>query len=228
MFDKRTLRGFVSGIIVATLAIQITFASPFKRQLEAVYNNIKVVVHGIQIDLKDPKGNKVEPFVVAGTTYLPVRAVSEALGEPVRWDSKTQTVFIGPEKTKSGNIGIVELNKIRPAFNSRPEIGHTIRDKSYVIVRTDKYSAQDSFTGSATYFLKGEFTKMKGLYVVPDDYSHGQLLIRTDGEDIPSQYIQRGSVAVPIEVNLVGVDELQITSNGFGYLINLEFEPIKK
>ena len=36
----------------------------------------------------------MEPFIYEGTTYLPVRAVSEALGKNVSWDSETKTVMV--------------------------------------------------------------------------------------------------------------------------------------
>ena len=53
------------------------------------------MVDGIPIVPKDAKGNIVEPFIYEGTTYLPVRAVGEALGKAVTWDGATKTVYIG-------------------------------------------------------------------------------------------------------------------------------------
>ena len=44
---------------------------------------------------KDVTGKVVDPFIVDGTTYLPVRAVAEALGKEVSWDSETRTVSLG-------------------------------------------------------------------------------------------------------------------------------------
>ena len=44
---------------------------------------------------KDANGNTVEPFIIDGTTYLPVRAVSNALGLNVGWDDATSTVSLG-------------------------------------------------------------------------------------------------------------------------------------
>lgn len=43
---------------------------------------------------KDTNGKVVEPFIVDGTTYLPIRAVSEALGKDVYWNGQTNTVYI--------------------------------------------------------------------------------------------------------------------------------------
>ena len=43
---------------------------------------------------RDANGNIVDPFIIEGTTYLPVRAVSEALGKDVTWNSENYSVHI--------------------------------------------------------------------------------------------------------------------------------------
>ena len=59
---------------------------------------------------KDVLGNVVHPFIIDGTTYLPVRAISEALGKNVEWEGETYSVYItNPNekkeiKTFSGEI----------------------------------------------------------------------------------------------------------------------------
>lgn len=50
---------------------------------------------------KDSSGKTVEPFAYKGTTYLPVRAVGEALNKKVDWDGKTQTVIIDNDRRLS-------------------------------------------------------------------------------------------------------------------------------
>lgn len=63
--------------------------------LQADYADIKLVVNGTPVTPKDAKGRVVEPFALHGTTYLPVRAVGEALGKEVKWDGSTHTVYVG-------------------------------------------------------------------------------------------------------------------------------------
>lgn len=65
------------------------------KTLNATFKNIKIVLNGVQIDPKDASGNIVEPFVSEGTTYLPVRAIANALGLDVKWDGETSTVYLG-------------------------------------------------------------------------------------------------------------------------------------
>ena len=64
------------------------------KTIQAVYTDIKVTLDGKQIALTDANGKTVEPFAVSGTTYLPVRAVSSALGLEVGWDGDSHTVVL--------------------------------------------------------------------------------------------------------------------------------------
>lgn len=66
-----------------------------KETIEVDYLDIKLVVNGKEVTPKDASGKVVEPFAYNGTTYLPVRAVGEALGKSVRWEGETQTVHLG-------------------------------------------------------------------------------------------------------------------------------------
>lgn len=70
-------------------------ASGFTRTIQANYVGVKLMINGVEVNPTDAAGNPVEPFISEGTTYLPVRAVAEALGEEVTWDGETKTVNIG-------------------------------------------------------------------------------------------------------------------------------------
>lgn len=63
--------------------------------IDIAYRDVKISVDGTLIDPKDAAGNPVEPFIYNGTTYLPVRAVSQALGKTVEWNAKKNTVQVG-------------------------------------------------------------------------------------------------------------------------------------
>lgn len=101
MLNKDKIKGFVLGLCVAlVISSGAVFASSLSKTVTAFYNNIKLVIDGKEITPKDANGNVVEPFIIDGTTYLPVRAVSEALGKEVDWDGTSNTVYIGekPER----------------------------------------------------------------------------------------------------------------------------------
>lgn len=108
---KQNLKGFVTGIIVSALVFSMvgtSFAKSGTIQKELEYNNISVTLDGKKLDLRDAKGNSVEPFMFDGTNYLPVRALAEALGLNVTWDGTTQTVKLssttdGEKTTNTGS-----------------------------------------------------------------------------------------------------------------------------
>ena len=92
---KHNLKSLVSGILIGTVITGgIAFAKTGFESLEAYYSNIKIYINGTEIDPKDANGNTVEPFIVDGTTYLPVRAIGEALDKEVHWDGATASVYL--------------------------------------------------------------------------------------------------------------------------------------
>lgn len=100
------LKNFIFGFVVCLLLVGLvipTVAASMSVNATLVYNNIKITFDGKQINPKDADGNTVEPFIINGTTYLPVRAVSDSLGLNVDWNSQTKTVVLStPGAAKSG------------------------------------------------------------------------------------------------------------------------------
>ena len=93
---KNTLKGYLIGVLSTVMLFGcVAYAASNTKTIEALYNNIKIYVDGVKIDPKDANGNTVEPFIYNGTTYLPVRAVGEAIGKTVTWDGATQSVYLG-------------------------------------------------------------------------------------------------------------------------------------
>ncbi len=103
---KKRLQGFVAGILIgAMLSNGIVFAKQAWETIGVYYNNIKITLNGKEIQPKDANGVYVEPFTFNGTTYLPLRAVANALGLDVNWNGKTNTVLLSNQKSESGKIG---------------------------------------------------------------------------------------------------------------------------
>ncbi len=90
--EKRLIAALCCIVILSSAAFA---ANGYKKQLEVSYRNIKLVVDGVPVIPKNANGTVVEPFIANGTTYLPVRAVGEALDKPVTWDGESSTVYIG-------------------------------------------------------------------------------------------------------------------------------------
>ena len=89
------------------------------QKLDALYRDIKIFLFGEQITPTDVNGKAVEPFIVDGTTYVPLRAIGEAFGLDVSWDSDTATIHISdleapyypqkpPEPSKTVEVSTAE------------------------------------------------------------------------------------------------------------------------
>lgn len=68
--------------------------------------DVSVELNGIAVSFKDTSGNALYPIIYDGATYLPIRAISDLMKEPVEWDGGCKTVFIGktlsnPNKSKT-------------------------------------------------------------------------------------------------------------------------------
>lgn len=62
--------------------------------------DVRVFLNGVELELRDANGNEVTPVIIDGTTYLPVRAISEALDLEVSWDEETRSVLLESEENE--------------------------------------------------------------------------------------------------------------------------------
>ncbi|WP_018750013.1 copper amine oxidase N-terminal domain-containing protein [Paenibacillus sanguinis] len=90
---------FKKAIILSTaLALTISgaaltnpvYAAKATKTIKAVYNDISIVYNGTIL----PSDAATEPFMINGTTYLPLRMVGTALDKKVSWDSANKRVVI--------------------------------------------------------------------------------------------------------------------------------------
>jgi len=85
--------GVVFTLIVSMLIIP-GIAANSARTATLNYRNIDIRLNGGSITPKDVNGNIVEPFIIDGTTYLPVRAVADAMGLYVNWYAEENRVVL--------------------------------------------------------------------------------------------------------------------------------------
>lgn len=98
---------FVLGIavclITVTMVVPAIAASITKKNAQLEYSDMKIALNGNTVTPKDANGNTVDPFVIDGTTYLPVRAIGNALGMGVDWDKNTNTVLLTSGSSNNGS-----------------------------------------------------------------------------------------------------------------------------
>lgn len=99
---KKWTLGFVSGI-TATLMFGMcvfAFAGGSWKTIDVLENDITVVVDGKRVEK--------ENFVYKDTTYLPLRAVAEAVDKQVYYDENTNTAYIGTLPDETSGIKFYE------------------------------------------------------------------------------------------------------------------------
>ena len=85
---KKEIKGFVCGVVVATIiGAGMASAAGTWESIDVLRNDINIVVNGQPVE--------VDNFLYNDTTYVPLRAVSSTLGENVDYDETTNTAYIG-------------------------------------------------------------------------------------------------------------------------------------
>jgi len=92
------IKDMITGSLITAMIIggcSTAFAKVSKMNISVNFKDIKVNVDGKELVTEK------EPFIYDGTTYLPIKAVGEAIGKQVSWDSDTNTVILGAGYSKS-------------------------------------------------------------------------------------------------------------------------------
>lgn len=95
-------KGFVSGLLMTVLVLSMCLSvSAAANRTIQVEDGIKITLNGSDMTPRDVTGKVVPVFLYEGTTYVPARAISEALGLNVSFNSATRTVVLS-NKSSTG------------------------------------------------------------------------------------------------------------------------------
>lgn len=126
MKTNKGILSFLVILLILSAAVQ-AFALGTPKLVSAYLKpDVTVKVGGQAKSFYDVNGRPVYPIIYQGTTYLPVRAVSELMGEPIEWENGNKTIYIGrtlnnPNKTiVSVTQGVYVKNGSVPA-GARPQ-----------------------------------------------------------------------------------------------------------
>ena len=92
---KSVLTLALAGAVMLGVMVGANAADTVKTITASLNYGITIKYNGDVQEMKDANGNRVYPISYEGTTYLPVRAVSNMLGIEVNWDGATNTVWLG-------------------------------------------------------------------------------------------------------------------------------------
>lgn len=93
---KKNWKAIFAGCAIAASLTGAALAAGSSRTETLHFNGISLRVNGETVQITDSTGAPTEPFIINGTTYLPVGNVAKLLGYTVQWDGATQTVILEP------------------------------------------------------------------------------------------------------------------------------------
>ena len=215
---KKIIHGAIAFLLGALVFVTSnTLAGTDTKPLDESLQSINLVVNGNPVTLKDSNGNVVEPFVVDGSTCLPIRSIAEVLGTSVDWDGSTNTVYIGH---KPGQKKLSELIDF-----SYQSTGATYLHKiSKMRMNTGDYADDCIFSSnfgflegssSADYQLNAGYKRIKGCIFLNFD-SRGRegverfIIWGDDNQIYKSADITSAFTPTEFDVDITGVNVLRI------------------
>lgn len=214
-------RNFLIGLIVGILLCGGVVTAGAAGNLTTLYNvlnnGIHIVIDGQELYPTDVNGNKVEPMIYNGTTYLPVRAVAGAFGKAVYWDGPNYTVYLG---NMNGRLSTPTV--LLKDMESINELVCTTNDL------TDNYGKR---YGSAVCNASGccdlevllgmKYSRFKGtLYIPKDETSKESVHFTVTGDGnllYTSPDMTKTSRPVSFDVNVTGYNDVKIEFSGNDY-----------
>lgn len=127
--------GLIIGVTISTFGGIVFSKSLNMKNIDVYSGNIKVVVEGNEIELKDVLNSEVEPFLYNGTTYVPIRAISEYFDKKVLWDGEDSKVYIFSQYNHEFYTPQVKDVKTDP---NRPPLKNELKELIYKDMPSEK------------------------------------------------------------------------------------------
>ena len=199
----------ISSTIVPAIAAAVT------KQITVTYDDIKVVANGMLID-ESVAGIPINPFMLGGVTYIPARAIGEALCDGITsWDADTHTLYLGPRTAPkpSGAVKLSDLNhlSIEGYINYEKEVKDNTDTFRYDCFTFYTYSDGEYLN----FYLNKQYSKIDGLFFLTFDSrsSNAEMRLKMwgDGKLLYTSDRMSGNVLpFNFNVDITGVEILKI------------------
>jgi hypothetical protein len=178
------------------------------------------IAYGVRVNLNGQDmqfADDMRPFMMDGRTFLPVRAIAEAVDMPVDFDGSTNTVFLG-----NRNQAVrTSLRQAAPFFDRSPNRNENVyfndfNSMSGVTYHNTLAFALGSHNGARTNFslhnLNGQFRTLSGTLGRVDGSSMRNVKVNFigDGRLLQSYDLNATDMPTPVNVFVEGVQQLRI------------------
>lgn len=217
MKNKHSIASFLSGVFVTLLLIGtiLPAGAVSSGKNVTVYPGVNIYVDDYKLDPKDVNGNPVEVFIYNGSTYLPVRAVSEALGKPVQWDGSTSSVYIGKHSSDKPAAWLSDMDYYDVSSSYDWQFGQEIVDN---LGNSHPHCLDDSGfyheNQYVSYKINKQYSLLTGIFFQKynnrNEQGLSKLAIYGDDQLLWSGSTGKGENPVDFSIDIYGVETLKI------------------
>jgi hypothetical protein len=194
-----------------------------QEEVKAIINHgLKMVLNGKDFAPKGADGQPMRPLTYKGSTYLPVRAIAEALSIAVDYDASSQTVYLGEKgKTPLSSEHFSHLWYCQLSFDESQLFVNGKQYRSGIL-----YTGKDGFSEMGGFVQpKGQFQKFGGVACLEDnDGTTDEVTIKIREKDQSGKVLKELNVkkgeSIAFEIDIPEIQQL--------YIQNLIYERVPK
>lgn len=194
-----------------------------KEDITAIINHeLKIKLNGQDFTAVSSTGQVLKPITYNDSTYLPVRAIAEALSIAVDYDSKTQTVYLGErDKTPLETKHFEGLWSCQLTF-----------DEGQLMINDEQYKSGILYTGKDGFYEMGgfvrpmgQFQKFGGVACMEDnDNTTEEVILKIREKDQGGKVLKEIQVkkgeSIAFEIDISGIETI--------YIQNLIYDRVPK
>lgn len=222
----RKIRNVIAAALVLSLVLAIPATAALSKKTIEVYTGASIYIDGVELHPTDVNGNPVETFVYNGTTYVPLRAVSQSLGKAVSYDGATQSVYIGTAPGVKQYLPSILAPYQSEHYNTPTTISMAGKKYANVIdLSANRIMNYREYGGWALYNLNGQYQTLDFDMGHVDDCAmeSGTLNIYLDGELSFSVDMNAEDLPKHFTVPLYGALQMKLEmSTGYYAMANVE------
>lgn len=128
----------LSALVVLLCMPLASAANGIQKKVDILVNSLKLYIHGNEV--------AADNWLYKGTTYIPLREVSERLGFNVEWDKESRSVKITDPDYENGLVPIKKITVFDASAEKYPFL--TIENLELIAYNNGKTKISFEFSGS--------------------------------------------------------------------------------
>lgn len=150
------MKKYIYAFLIATLLTTTLYATGITEKIDVAFNAISIMVNGEKV--------QADNIVHEGTTYVPLRAVSELLGKDVVWTSETKIAQINDPGAKQENpmTTITMKNGDQIIMELYPEVAPITVENFLSLINQGFYDGLDFHRAIPGFMVQGGDPKGDG------------------------------------------------------------------